>query len=276
MLTVNNLSIFIHRYDALILDLWGVVHDGSHLYPGVHDALVQLKKADKKVIFLSNAPRRASKVIVVLEQLGVTRDLYLEVMSSGEMGYQWLGSGGAGWGKNYFYIGPTKDEDVVDGLGLTRVQELHDADFLLNVGFGSEYQNSDNWLPTLSVAQAQGLPMLCLNPDLEVVKQTGERFECAGVLAQMYEGLGGKVTWFGKPYPDVYTHCFEVLRPVPKQRILAIGDSLETDIPGAQNAGIDSVLVTGGILKTSTDAEIQALCKERGLTPAFIMPQMVW
>ncbi len=276
MLHIQNLYPIIHRYDALILDLWGVVHDGSHLYPGVHDALVQLKQADKKVIFLSNAPRRAAKVIAVLEQLGVTKDLYLEVMSSGEMGYQWLQAGGAGWGKNYYYIGPTKDEDVVDGLGFARAQELHDANFLLNVGFGSEHQNSDNWLPVLSVAQSAGLPMLCLNPDLEVVKQTGERFECAGVLAQMYEGLGGKVTWFGKPYPDVYTHCFEALRPTPKQRILAIGDSLDTDIPGAQNAGIDSVLVTGGILKTLKDAEIIKLCEGRGLNPTYIMPQMVW
>ncbi len=276
MLTVNNLSIVIHRYDALILDLWGVVHDGTHLYEGVHDALVKLKEVGKKVIFLSNAPRRDHKVMAVLEHLGVSRDLYVEAMSSGEMGYRWLQGGYSPWGKKYFYIGPPKDEDILDGLDFSRAQELYDADFLLNVGFGSESQDSENWLPILSVAQAQGLPMLCLNPDLEVVKQTGERFECAGVLAQMYEGLGGKVTWFGKPYPAVYEHCFDVLRPTPKQRILAIGDSLETDIPGAQNAGIDSILVTGGILKTSTDAEIQKLCDDRGLTPTYIMPKLIW
>jgi HAD superfamily hydrolase (TIGR01459 family) len=276
MLTIPNLSIIIHRYDALILDLWGVVHDGSHLYDGVHDALVQLKKADKKVIFLSNAPRRDHKVMAVLEHLGVSNDLYLEVMSSGEMGFRWLKDGNASWGKKYFYIGPAKDEDVVDGLGFTRVQELHEADFLLNVGFGSESQDSENWLPILSVAQAAGIPMLCLNPDLEVVKQTGERFECAGVLAHMYEGLGGKVTWFGKPYKEVYEHCFEVFRPIAKQRILAVGDSLDTDIPGAQNAGIDSVLVTGGILKTLSDAEVISQCKTRGLTPTYIMPQFIW
>src|SRR5262249_46627705 len=162
----------------------------------------------KKVIFLSNAPRRSHKVVTVLEKLGVESSLYLEAISSGEMGYRWLKDNTA-WGKHYLYLGPGKDADVLDGLDYKRTDDLKRADFLLNVGFGSEEQSGDDWMPLLRGAKSAGLPMLCLNPDLVVVKQSGERYACAGELAGLYEQIGGKVIWFGKPYPEVYDYCLE-------------------------------------------------------------------
>lgn len=276
MQSLTNLSAVADRYDAFILDLWGVIHDGSHLYPGVHAALTQMRKADKKIIMLSNAPRHARKVEAVLKELGIETALYDRVLSSGEAGYQWLAAGKAPWGKRYYYIGPSKDADVVDGLDLKRVDDIKDADFLLNVGFGSEEQSAEDWAPLLRTARALKLPMLCLNPDLEVVKQTGERFPCAGVIGYAYQNAGGQVTWFGKPYPAVYENCMETFASIPKTKILAVGDSLETDIPGAINFGLDSLLITGGILNHHGPQEIAEQCHTLDLIPTYVMRSLVW
>jgi HAD superfamily hydrolase (TIGR01459 family) len=302
MKPLSNLSTIIGHYDALLLDLWGVVHDGSHLYSGVHDALVNLRKQNKKIIFVSNAPRRAKKAVVVLSQLGVEESLYDHIITSGELGYQWLAAGKALWGKRYYYIGPGKDADVLNGLEYQRVNDIKQADFLLNVGFGSEEDSAEDWQPLLRASQAAGLPMLCLNPDFEVVKISGERFACAGVLAADYEKLGGKVKYFGKPFADVYACCMELLFPYPLEgegqgggqlksakephppapslkgrgRILAIGDGIATDIAGAVRAGIDSVLVTGGIIKKESPEAVEALCRKHNAMPNYVMPGLLW
>lgn len=276
MKNISYLSTILLRYDALILDLWGVVHDGSHLYPGAHEALTQLKKAGKKIVMLSNAPRRASVVAKRLTELGVESALYDGVMSSGEASYDWLASGGAGWGNRYYYIGPAKDADILQGIDYQRMDDLKRADFLLNVGYGSEEQSEEDFVPVLKLALAKHLPMLCANPDLEVVKQTGQRFPCAGLIAQQYESLGGEVVSFGKPFLHVYERCKEMLGGMDKSRMLAVGDSVGTDILGANRFGINSVLVTGGILKNKSPAEIETLCKEQGAAPDYIAPALTW
>jgi HAD superfamily hydrolase (TIGR01459 family) len=276
MQAIDGIAAIAARYDGFILDLWGVIHDGSHLYPGVHDTLVKLRQQGKKMIMLSNAPRRVRKVEAVLHQLGIEPALYDHVLSSGEVGYHWLASGQPTFGRRYYYIGPAKDLDVLDGLDYRRVDDLKEADFLLNVGFGSEGQNDDDWSPLLRAARGLSLPMVCLNPDLEVVRITGERAACAGVHAQSYQRMGGQVIWFGKPYPGVYEECMQVFGAMDKSRIVAIGDSLETDIPGAVRFGIDSVLVTGGILKTLPPSELAALCRRMELYPSYIIPHFNW
>ncbi len=268
---MQTLSAITPRYDAFLLDLWGVVHDGSHLYPGVKDVLVQLKKDGKKVAFISNAPRRAHKVIHVLGELGIERELYDFAVSSGEIGYRWLENQPA---RKYYYIGPSKDADILDGLDYTRTDDIKLADFLLNVGFGSEEQSAEDFGMLFRAAKAQNLPMLCLNPDMEVVKQTGERFACAGVLAKAYERLGGDVTWFGKPYASIYDYCMTQFPGIPKSRILAVGDSLETDIPGALSFGVDAMLITGGILKHHSPAEIETMCRTLNLVPHYVLPSL--
>lgn len=265
------------RYDGFILDLWGVIHDGTCLYPSVHDTLVKLRETDKKVMFLSNAPRRARKVEQVLNQLGIRPDLYDHILSSGEAGYQWLAQSDVSpLGSVYFYIGPDKDLDVLDGLHYTRVYDVSAADFILNVGFGSEDQPEHAYEAQLKKARARGLAMVCLNPDLEVVKISGERFACAGVMAHYYESIGGRVVWFGKPYDAVYQRCEALLLPVSKDRLLAVGDSLETDIPGAQHYGIDNMLVKGGILKGTGDEELARLCASLDLRPTYISESFSW
>jgi len=271
MQSISDLAPIISRYDALLLDLWGVIHDGSHLYPDVKETLVALRNAHKKIIFISNAPRRVAKAAAVLEQLGVRREWYDDIITSGEIGYQWLSSNPEKWGKRYYYIGPSKDADILDGLDYRRSDDIKNSDFLLNVGFGTEEQCSDDWQMLFRAAHALNLPMLCLNPDMEVVKISGEVYPCAGVLAFDYEKIGGKVTYFGKPYPEVYEHCMKIFAGTPKQKILAIGDGIATDIAGATRFGVDSVLVTGGILKKN-GGDIAALCKKYNAAPNYIIP----
>jgi HAD superfamily hydrolase (TIGR01459 family) len=260
------------QYDVFFLDLWGVVHDGTALYDGVHHTLSELRVAGKTVLFISNAPRRAVSVSTRLGELGIEAALYDHVVSSGEVGYRWLEAGNAAHlGNRYFFIGPQRDAGVLDGLPQQLSPTLEGADYLLNVGFGSEEQTSDDFAPLLAEAAARKLPMLCLNPDLEVVKITGERFPCAGVLAHEYVRLGGHVEWFGKPYPAIYDFAHALVGTADKRRILAVGDSLETDIPGAKQFGVDSLLITGGILKDKSVAEIEAECAALALSPTYYM-----
>ncbi len=269
MQSIQNIDSLIPNYDLFLLDLWGVIHDGSHLYPGVGEALMALKEAGKTIIFISNAPRRAHRVKAVLSGFGIAEGDYVDAVSSGEVGYQWLAAGKAPWGKRYYYIGPGKDADVLDGLDFARVDDVKQADFVLNVGFGSEEQTTEDFSMLLRAARSIGLPMLCLNPDLEVVKITGERHPCAGIIGRHYEQMGGAVTWFGKPYSEIYDFCLRG-QEVAKSRILAVGDSLETDIPGGQNYGIDTLLVTGGILKHKQEREVQEMCMQLGLRPTYV------
>lgn len=278
---LRHLSSVIPPYQALLLDLWGCVHDGTALYPGALECLERLKAHGKRVLFLSNAPRRASKAQAVLDMLGIGRDLYEAVVTSGEVGFASLkrmtkenaSSSVLRHPSSYFYIGPPKDADVLHGLPYSPTPRIEDAGFLLNVGFGSEAQSAEDYAAVLRAALARNLPMLCLNPDMEVVKITGERMECAGVIAQEYERMGGQVNYYGKPYGEVYDYAL-LLLGLPREAVLAVGDGLHTDILGARRAGIASVLIAGGILHHEPDLEA-ALARE-GIHPDYVLPNLRW
>lgn len=270
MKQLSSISSIIPDYDAFFLDLWGVVHDGAQLYPNVRETLAVIKKSGKTIVFISNAPRRALRVASVLTDLGIDSSLYDYIVSSGEVGFHWLEKEGSPWGKNYYMISAPKDEGLLNNLDFKEVQRLDDADFILNLGYGSDEQTTEDYLPTLQEAASVNLPMLCLNPDLEVIKISGERFPCAGELAKKYIALGGAVKYFGKPYSEIYEYAYRLSGNPDKRKIIAVGDSLETDIPGAKQFGIDSVLVTGGILKGHDDTEIKQMCKDLDLNPTFI------
>ncbi len=273
MQILSSIASIIPHYNAFLLDLWGVIHDGSQLYPSVRETLLEIKKSDRKVIFLSNAPRRAQRVASVLDNLGIEPTLYDYVVSSGEVGYHWLAAGRAPWGHRYYMISAEKDRGLLDDLSFREVSELRSADFILNLGFGTEEQTTEDYEEVLREASRLGLPMLCLNPDLEVIKISGGRFPCAGAIAKKYIEFGGKVEWFGKPYEAVYKYAHKLLDGIDKKQILAVGDSLETDIPGAKNFGVDSALVTGGILKDTEILEIKEMCIGLALRPNYLLPK---
>jgi HAD superfamily hydrolase (TIGR01459 family) len=238
------------RYDGFILDLWGVVHDGVAPMPGALECLRSLIEAGKRVVLLSNAPRRAGDVVERIDRIGVPAALYHNVMSSGEEAWQHLfrrdDSFYAALGRRCVHIGSERDTGIREGLGLELVETAEEAEFILNTGPAGWDDRIEDYRPLLRRALKRGLPMVCANPDL-VVKHGGRLALCAGALAQWYEDRGGRVRWHGKPFRSVYETCFCLLGIDDLSRILAIGDSLRTDIAGAAGAGIDSVLIVGGI-----------------------------
>jgi HAD superfamily hydrolase (TIGR01459 family) len=237
-------------YDGYILDLWGVIHDGVAPMPGAIGCLQELMARGKRTVLLSNAPRRADDVVRRIEEIGVPAGLYDHVMSSGEEAWQHLFRRDdpfyAALGRHCLHIGSERDLEIREGLDLEFVETAEEARFLLNTGPAGWDDRIEDYEPVLSAALARGLPMVCANPDLVVMRGSTLHL-CAGALAKWYEEAGGRVRWHGKPYRSVYDTCFGLLSITDRSRILAIGDSLRTDIAGAAAAGLDSVLIAGGI-----------------------------
>lgn len=238
------------RYDGFILDLWGVVHDGVAPLPGAVECLRALIVAGKRTVLLSNAPRRSRDVVERINRIGVPAEFYHAVMSSGEEAWQYLDRRHdpfyAALGRRCLHIGSERDTGIREGLGLELVETAEEAEFILNTGPAGWDDRVEDYAPILRRALARGLPMVCANPDL-VVMHAGRLALCAGALAQWYEASGGRVRWHGKPFRSVYDTCLDLLGIDDRSRILAVGDSLRTDIAGAAGAGIDSVLIVGGI-----------------------------
>jgi HAD superfamily hydrolase (TIGR01459 family) len=238
------------KYDGVILDLWGVVHDGNTPYPGVVDALERLKARGMPVVLLSNAPRRVAPIAERLTEIGIAPSLYRAIHSSGEDVWQHLSRRDdpfyAALGERCYLIGPERDWNIIDGVPVARVGDVEDAEFLLNTGPWGWDETTETYEGVLQRARERQLPMICANADLVVIHR-GRRVICAGALAQRYEALGGRVRWHGKPFPDVYDACLPLLGVADRKRVLCIGDSLRTDIAGAAAAGLDSIWIVGGI-----------------------------
>lgn len=275
-------------YDGFVLDLWGVIHDGVSLYPGVADTMARLAEAGKRFVMLTNAPRRAWAVSEQMRAMGMPEALCGPVVSSGEATWRELRTRSdpwyAGLGGRCYHIGPERDENLFEGLDVERVAEPEDADLILNTGPWRDDERVEDYEDRLAAGATQGLPMLCANPDLQVIRG-GKRIICAGALARRYEELGGKVRYLGKPHASIYEYCFEHLGGAPRDRVLAIGDSLRTDIAGAAAAGIDSALVIGGIHADELGAAggarpdplgLARLCAAAGLRPIAAVPAFVW
>jgi len=279
------------RYDAFILDLWGVIHDGIAPYPGVLDGLGRLRAAGKRVVLLSNAPRRSAKVAAELGRMGIDDALYDAVLTSGEATRIALtrrdDAAFAALGRRYLFIGKDGDRDLLDGLDYRSVDDVAEADFLLDTGLGLGPEGPlgvADYADPLAAARARALPMVCANPDLAVIRG-GRREACAGALAQHYAGLGGAVLYRGKPYPEIYRLCRTLLDGASTGRVLAVGDGLATDIVGARDAGIDALLVTGGLLADAwgvdpaappDPARVAAACAEAGVAPIAAIAALTW
>lgn len=265
-------------YDGFILDLWGVLHDGVRPYPGAIDTLSRLRDARKRVVLLSNAPRRAARAIDGLRAMGFDDSLYDGVLTSGEATYRLLAEAPPfGAGRRLFHLGPERDRNVFEGLDYTEAP-IGTADFLLNTGPDdlSGAHDIEPYLPALDAARAAGLPMLCANPDLEIVRD-GQRLVCAGLLAEHYAGQGGVMRMVGKPDPAVYATVLDMLGVAPT-RVLAVGDSLRTDMSGARNAGLDGLWVLGGIHaeEAASPEAAAAAARAASVTPIATVPAFLW
>ena len=266
-------------YDGFIVDIWGVVHDGYAPFPGVIDCLTRLKAAGKRVVFLSNAPRRAAGVVQFLSGMGITPDLHDGVMSSGEAVYLGLKNRTdefAALGHRLYHLGPPRDHDVFNALiGYTEATDPALADFVLNTGPDDALGPHDPELyaPILEACLKAKLPMICANPDLEVMKGD-ERIICAGYLAELYKAEGGQIIQRGKPDPAIYKPTLAMLGS-SNTRTLAIGDALRTDIAGAKAAGIDSCWVLSGIHALHPE-QAPAEASANNLHPVAILSGFAW
>lgn len=238
------------QYDGFILDLWGVIHDGSTAYAGAADTLAQLKALGKKTVMLSNAPRRSFALVDLMNKMGIERSLYGEVMSSGEAVHIAMERRADPWfaklGHRCLHIGPERDKNIFEGLNLELVSDVAQAEFLMNTGPDRFEETVEDYAPVLDQAVARALPMVCANPDLVVIRE-GKKIICAGALAEYYEQKGGDVRYRGKPDPAIYEVCLEKLGIADRKKVLAVGDGFHTDIAGANASGIDVLFCTGGV-----------------------------
>jgi HAD superfamily hydrolase (TIGR01459 family) len=276
------------EYDGFVLDLWGVIHDGVRAFPGVVDALAAMTAAGKRFVMLSNAPRRADAISEGMVGMGIPAEFCRDILSSGEATWIELNTRADPWyrdiGRTCLHIGPARDENLFDGLDLERVTDIGAAGFIMNTGPWRDEETVADYEETLAEGARRGLPMICVNPDLEVIRG-GRRIICAGALALRYEELGGNVRWIGKPHTPIYGLCFDMLGVADKSRVLAVGDSLRTDIAGAEAVGIDSVLVTGGLHanelgvasgEAPSESAVAAACARAGHFPNAAIPHLSW
>lgn len=236
------------HYDVFFCDIWGVVHDGMRAYEAAGEALVRLRAQGATIVLVSNAPFPAARVAKVLADKGVRRDAWDAIVSSGDVTRaEILAHGCAG----VFHIGPERDKATFDNLPMPRVP-LGDASLAVVTGLVHDTrETAEDYRATLEQCRARGLTLICANPD-RAVHVGAQLLPCAGVIADLYEAMGGTVVWAGKPYLPIYERALRVaseLRgaPVAKDRIVMIGDSLKTDMAGARVFGIDGIFIAQGI-----------------------------
>ncbi|MGB1147289.1 MAG: TIGR01459 family HAD-type hydrolase, partial [Alphaproteobacteria bacterium] len=261
---------------GLIVDLWGVMHNGKALFPDAVKALESVRAKGVKVQFLSNAPRRAPEIYKMLDGMGLDRALYDGIVSSGEAAWQAMKDRSdpfyAALGSVCYHLGAgEKDHNMREGQDFTFQDELAYADWILNTG-PADASDMTQWIPLLKTALTAKLPMVCANPDRVVMR--GENKElCAGSLAEWYEEQGGSVMWHGKPFASVYKTARNAMG-LKRHEVLGIGDSFTTDVAGALTAGIQVLLVNTGIHQNDLDADlmkgVDRLSDEKGIRPTFV------
>lgn len=271
------------RYDVFILDIWGVLHDGITPFSGTISCLQAIKGQGKKILLLSNTPDRSAPTAQGLSALGIDDTLYDHILTAGESAWLALKKRPDEFhkscGMKCFLAGGDFETGAgllafVQGLdGIALVDRVDQADFILNACGGTRRENYGGMWKQVRQALACNLPMICTNPDL-VVNVGNEQFLCAGSFAKFYEENGGRVAYHGKPHRPVYDMAFNLLGKPEKSRMLAIGDSLHTDIRGANEFGIDSIFCFSGIHggELGTPEKRQNLLQ--GHDPTYLMREL--
>ncbi len=268
MKELNHLSDIYKSYDTFVIDLWGVIHNGVMLNPSAINAIEQLKNNSKKIVFLSNAPRPSSKVIDFLIKMKMNRKYLSNVMTSGEAAMHAINKNQ--FGKNFFHLGPPRDTSIFEKVKDNKV-DLENCDFILCTGFFDEYENDLEYYKKFLEKYASK-KMVCTNPDLTVHRGAVEEL-CAGSIAKVFEELGGKVVYFGKPHKEIYNMCFS-----SSEKVLAIGDNLRTDIRGANNLNIDCIFISKGVHRDEYKEalELDDLLKKYKVKANFFQKELKW
>jgi HAD superfamily hydrolase (TIGR01459 family) len=229
------------QYRVVHCDIWGCIHDGVHLYPGAAERLRRWKGEGRTVILITNAPRTAEAVAGQLDRLGLQRELWDGVATSGDAGIAALKTCPAPVG----FLGWASDRVILEAKGV-RIADTEDFSDLAAVGLEEERPTVPEYREQFIELVGRDVLMHCLNPD-RVVIRGGRPEPCAGALADLYIELGGRVEWYGKPHRGIYDHAFQLADDPDRNEVVAIGDGLYTDALGAARLGLACVFVTGGV-----------------------------
>jgi len=280
----DHFSALAANYDVVLSDVWGVTHNGITAFPEACDALVRYRAQGGTVILITNAPRRGEAVLRQIDQMGVPRAAYDGIVSSGDVT---CGVMAQRPGQSVFHLGPQRDISIFDGLN-ARFAPVEEADYVVCTGlFNDETETPESYRDMLRLMRKRSLFMICGNPDV-VVERGDTLVYCAGAIADLYGTLGGEVLYAGKPYAPIYEMALakaEKARAakVAPSRVLAIGDSVRTDLKGAATFGIDCLFVTAGIhaeeLGGRDNPDLQILTKifsDAGLKARAVTRTLVW
>ncbi len=272
-------------YDVVLCDVWGVVHNGVAATPAACDALARFRRGGGTVVLITNAPRPGEVVArLTLDRLGVPRAAYDEIISSGDVTHALIA---ARAGQRVFHVGPKRDLPIFEGLDAP-VAPLESADYVVCSGLIDDtVETPQDYHELIERMRARALPMICANPDV-VVERGDTLVYCAGAIADLYHAAGGEVIYAGKPYRPIYEQALAIAQAarggeVEHHRVLAIGDSVRTDLKGAAAFGVDCLFVTAGIhaeeLGNREEPDVAALSKifaAAGLFPKAVMPRLEW
>tara|TARA_B100001093_G_C26548331_1_gene893357 strand:- start:33 stop:839 length:807 start_codon:yes stop_codon:yes gene_type:complete len=265
---LKHLSEVFKSYDTFVIDLWGVMHNGVVLNSKAVEAVEHLKNNSKKIVFLSNAPRPSSKVINFLLKMNLDKKYLLNVMTSGEAAIDAINQNK--FGKTFFHLGPPRDTSLFEKQKNNKT-EIEKCDFILCTGLFDNHEDDLSYYKNF-LKEHISKKLICTNPDLTVHRGNIEEL-CAGSVAKVFEELGGKVIYYGKPYKEVYNKCFG-----KDEKVLAIGDNLRTDIKGANNLNIDSIFITEGVHRQEIgdSTKLDALLTKYKVKTNFFQKELTW
>jgi len=277
---ISSFSDITSRYDVVLCDVWGVLHNGVDAFPYASEALTAARAAGLTVVLITNSPRPSPAVITQLAEIGVADTAYDAIVTSGDVTRKLIAEGP----KNVFLLGPARDTLLTDGLGVTLVGE-DEADVIVCTGFfDDETETPADYQKMLEAFQKRGVPMICANPDL-VVERGHRIIPCAGAMAAYYVELGGESRVAGKPHQPIYEAALAAARDLrgdfPVSRVLAIGDGMPTDVRGALDQGLDLLYISGGIHAAeyvvdgvTDEGKLDAYLASEKATPAWWMPRL--
>ena len=259
----------VDNYQLFYIDLWGVIHNGMKLHKEAIKVLKEISKKGKEYILLTNAPRPNDVVKSFLEKMGMEKELSDHVFTSGQASLNYLKKNLSN--KKFFHVGPPRDFDLFSDFYKMKSENIDSSDYILCTGLFEKFDKDLNHYKELFEKNLEK-EMVCTNPDL-IVDRGNSRELCAGSVAMVFEKMGGKVVYFGKPYPEIYNLSVNN----KGKKILSVGDNLNTDIKGANLLNYDSLIISNGIHKDEIENKgIDETAKSYETICNYIQSELKW
>ena len=273
-LPLSGLGQIADDYDAILCDVWGVIHNGRQPFQAACEALDRFRDRGP-VILITNSPQPSVSIPATFLQIGVPGEFWDAIVTSGDATIDELARRAPG---PAFKIGPERDDPLYLGLEMN-FTDLDSASFISCTGMFDDNEHPDDYVELLGEARGRNLDLVCANPDMRV-KIDGKLVWCGGALAKIYEDMGGTVIYAGKPHPPIYRLCkawlSEVMDYVPSpERILCIGDNIFTDLVGAQREAMDCLFIQDG-LYGDTETKFRTLMTTHGISARYTAPHLSW